>query len=334
MANSRIVVPCTTDAGTSVDTSRLNGDKHLITTGDFTGLLTILASHDGMFFLPIASVDPNDATTRHQVIEGTYVSLSATLASGEKPYIELLSLGESGQNYFGVIAVFLPDAASSKVVHIDQLFNTTLNEDMSLICQGPFTDTIQVEQSADGIEWSPLGSFNADNRRLLLCEDDNIAQLRLTPTGAISDLVTVTIGSRSADEEVSGDPVAFYESASLHQADDGSIPFVNEKVLCEWLVDFDKLAQNLELYFRGTIKSVPHGGLAKFEVRIGSQVSGSFENSMLIGTITTTSCCESVVWLAGTQFLNPGGQCYVQVVGSIDDPYHVSFIRDVVVGIG
>lgn len=332
MANSRVVVPCT---GTSVVASKLTGDKHLIVTGKFSSTLTIMASHDNTLFVPVVSIDPENANTWHQVLEGTYESLAAMgSAPNESPSIEVLSLGEAGENYFGVVGAFLEGDTDAKTIDLVQLFPAELSEDLSLICQGAFTGTILVEQSLGGVTWTTVGSFDPSTCRLLLCEADNCSRLRFTPTGTISNVVTISLGGRTVAEETAEDPVCFYAATARLFKDDGSKPFVGEKVLCEWLVDFDKLANNLEVYFSSVVRSVPKGSQSRFGLHVGSQISGSFEGSQLVAELTTTCCCEATARRLGIQFLNPKGQCYVQVVGSIESRSHVSFIRDVIVGIG
>jgi hypothetical protein len=157
--------------GAAVDVSGLQATKTVEISGTYSGTYSILASHDGNLYFPVAYF--NSGSGKQTVRRTLEVAASFMKVHREAPQSGLVTVniaarstvacitsGQSGTNNFFTLAT-LPKGASGPQPALDMFALVTSNgvDVTSVACGGAFRGQISVESSLDGVNFSPIGSF-------------------------------------------------------------------------------------------------------------------------------------------------------------------------------
>jgi hypothetical protein len=163
--------------GDAVDASGLQAKKTIELSGSYDGSYSILASHDGNLFFPVAYFDSGaGAQSVRRTVE---VVVSLLMVHREAPISDLVTVNVAGRaaivcvptlgqtlkpNQFLTLAT-LPPGASGPQPAIDLFIAPHFSlpymglDTPNVACGGSFTGQISVEGSLDGRNFSPLGGF-------------------------------------------------------------------------------------------------------------------------------------------------------------------------------
>lgn len=157
--------------GVAVDVSGLQGRKTIEISGSYSGTYSILGSHDGNLFFPVASFGSGAGTqTVRKTLEVVAHFLKVhreaaqsgrvTVNVAARATVACATNGQGGANNFFTLAT-LPMGASGPQAALDlfTLVAATGIDVSSVACAGAFRGQISVEGSLDGINFSPLAGF-------------------------------------------------------------------------------------------------------------------------------------------------------------------------------
>lgn len=179
--------------GSAVDVSGLQAKKTIEISGSYSGSYSVLGSHDGLLYFPVATFDSGSGVqTIRRTLEVTARFMKVrreaaqsglvTVKIAAKATVDCASSGQSGANNFFTLAT-LRSGAKGPQAPLD-LFASVASTGVdvsSIACSGAFQGVISVEGSLDGTNYSPLTGFTSSQ-----------SQRGLNPTQSMFDPVVVT----------------------------------------------------------------------------------------------------------------------------------------------
>ena len=225
MATSIVAIPVPPSGdGPVVSVASLVGPKTVTLTGTFVGAYTLLASHDGATFVPVATFDSGGLEGLRVTLPDSYDSMRVRADVLSSAGVSLTVVGELGvgQNFFSPLVTFSAGASgTSLVVDLGTLFPPTgLEEGLNFICAGGLTSILLVEGSNDGASFNPIGTFSGFSSQVQglapaleftpLSTPDKIRYVRVSLGRPTSSPVTVTVGGRIPASGGAGTATALY----------------------------------------------------------------------------------------------------------------------------
>ena len=174
--NTIVAVPVPTadkSDGAPVDVSGLQGTITVELSGNFQGTYSILGSHDGNLYFPVAYF--NSGASSQNVRQTLEVVAHYLKVHREAPQSDLVTVniagrattacatsGQSGLNNFFTLAT-IPKGATGPQPALDlfTLVASTGVDVSNVACGGSFRGQISVEGSLDGVNFSPLCGFSS-----------------------------------------------------------------------------------------------------------------------------------------------------------------------------
>ena len=201
-----IVVPVCGE-GPIADISSLVGIKTVTLTGRFKGPYTLLASHNNVNFVPVLLFNTGGVESVQLTLPNAYTSVRFRCSSSmDDNNVTATVSGVSipGTNLFSNLWTFgVGVAGLSPVFRLSNLFpSAEIEKDINIICEGGLIGSLIVEGSNDGVEFNPLGQFNAGQSSgassLLeftpLVVGENVKFFRFNLVGQAYSAITLTMG--------------------------------------------------------------------------------------------------------------------------------------------
>jgi hypothetical protein len=165
------VPPADKTDGAAVNVSGLQGVKTFEISGSYSGTYSILGSHDGNLYFPVAFF--NSGGSSQTVRKTLEVVANFLKVHREAPQSGLVTVNiaarattacasstQGGLNNFFTLATLLPGANGPQpALDLFALVAATGMDVSNVACGGSFTGQISVEGSLDGVNFSPLGGF-------------------------------------------------------------------------------------------------------------------------------------------------------------------------------
>ena len=162
-----IPVPVSGD-GPIVSIANLVGEKTVQLSGLFEGYYDLLATHNGVDFVAVASFDASGPEGIKQTVPGAFsaVRLRSNAQAITAVVCEVSGVSGVGENGFGTIASIGAGFSGLTPIVDTSIFITPSGSevDTNFICRGDFTGAIVVLGSIDGLEFNPIGEFRVDRR--------------------------------------------------------------------------------------------------------------------------------------------------------------------------
>jgi hypothetical protein len=353
-----VTVPPSGD-GPAADVSALVGPKTVTLTGSFRGSYTLLASHDGVLFVPVLLFDsdgPGESIQLTRPDAYAFVRLRSDSVAPSGVTCQVSGISKPGENLFADLATIPPGSSGSGAVDLAALFPPTgLESNLNVLCSGGFTGVLVVEASQDGVDFNPLGTFTASPqpRPLVglppalefspLSSPDNVRYLRATVQGVVVSPVTLTVGGTIAASNVSSGAAVVLDESSARAAIENGTLASTEVILYEWEVPgFGALPATIRAQLgaivrtQTTLDDQPTGVV---RVYVGATNPGDTTGAALVLTVPgIANFLDTPVDVAGTPFANPGGNNRVQLTGQVDAPgagnVNELDVRGIVLGLG
>jgi hypothetical protein len=167
------VPPADKGNGVAVDASGLQAKKTIELSGSYRGSYSIMGSHDGSLFFPVANFDSGaGAQSVRRTVE---VVVSLLMVHREAPSSDLVTVNVAGRapiicvpshgqtlkpNQFLTLATLgFGSSGPQPATNLFMSVPFTGLDTPNVACGGSFTGQISVEGSLDGVNFSPLGSF-------------------------------------------------------------------------------------------------------------------------------------------------------------------------------
>jgi len=165
------VPPADKTDGAAVNVSGLQGVKTFEISGSYSGTYSILGSHDGNLYFPVAFF--NSGGSSQTVRKTLEVVANFLKVHREAPQSGLVTVNiaarattacasstQGGLNNFFTLATLPPGANGPQpALDLFALVAATGMDVSNVACGGSFTGQISVEGSLDGVNFSPLGGF-------------------------------------------------------------------------------------------------------------------------------------------------------------------------------
>jgi hypothetical protein len=156
--------------GAAINVSGLVADKTIEVCGTYSGVITILGSHDGNLYVPLLTFDSGAGAqsvkqTVSAVMSFMKVQRNAT-ASGAitanlaaRAAENCAKSGSAGANQFISLATLQPGLAQGPTPTVDlwSIVPATGLDAFNVACGGDFDGTLSFEGSLDGVNFSPVG---------------------------------------------------------------------------------------------------------------------------------------------------------------------------------
>ena len=201
-----VIVPLSGE-GPIADISQLVGPKTVTLTGRFKGSYTLLASHNNVNFVPVLLFDTGGVESVRLTLPRAYASVRFrcdTVTDNDSISATVSGVSIPNANAFANLWTFAQGSTgSSPIFKIADLFPySDVEQDTNIICIGGLIGALLVEGSNEGVDFNPLGQFNAGQRigmtSLLeftpLAVDQHVRFLRFTIVGQAYSDITLTIG--------------------------------------------------------------------------------------------------------------------------------------------
>ena len=207
MSITSAIVPVPTSGdGPVVDVSAMIGAKTFILSGSFEGSYSLLATHDGVLFVPVLTLNSDGQEGVAQTPPEAYqaVRLRCNAKALGPISAEISGVVNSDVNYFATLAI-LPAGTTGPQPAVD-ISALGLETNVNIICSGSLTGTVVIYGGVDGSSYNPMGTFQAGSRQTTLLgsqqrlefsplpTSDKILYVKVDVQGQILDTTTLTIG--------------------------------------------------------------------------------------------------------------------------------------------
>lgn len=162
--------------GAALDVSGLVADKTVELCGAYVGTYSIMGSHDGSLYVPLATFDSGSgAQSVKQAVSAVMKFMKVrrnatntrdvTVNVAARAASNCAKSGSAGANQFITLATLGVGLAQGPQPAIDlwTLVAATGLDDFNVACGGDFTGTLAFEGSLDGVNFAPVGQDAAGN---------------------------------------------------------------------------------------------------------------------------------------------------------------------------
>lgn len=235
-------------SGAAVDVSGLQGIKTIEVSGNYSGIYSILASHDGNLYFPVAYFNSGGGaqtirTTVEVVAHFIKVQRNAaqsgtmTFNLAARATVACATSGQGGLNDFLSLAALVPgNTGPQPALDLFTLVAATGMDISNVACSGSFIGQISIESSLDGINFSPLGGFLSSQTQrgsnpgqlmfdpLIVNQVIRYIRVNVLPSTIITGPTSLTIGGpqncacTTPPPPVSGEGVTVNQASFLGQA--------------------------------------------------------------------------------------------------------------------
>lgn len=325
-----VVVPGSGD-GPVANISTLVGSKTVELTGRFSGRYVLLGSHNGVNFTPIMEFESGGEESIKQTLDLALASVFLRSEAGNPVGVTLNISGvTSGTNRFTTLGTYLPGTSGLQpIIDLQGVFPpTSVEQDINIICLGGFEGILIVRGSMDGMNFTPMASFRADQQPVYMSgapspildfsperTKDLVRFIQLDLQGIVTTTTVISYGGANPATGGGGTnsaTIAFTEEEGRVALD------IPEVILYEWAANLSliPIAQMVTAQIEAIIQSIvadPVG--ATFRVYVGSVTPNDTTGGTLRATINTVAGTEILASNVGAAFANPGGLCLIQVTG-------------------